>query len=178
MVLIEAESGIGWDGEVLFGAIDEKTLRNMDLLDEQAFLRALKSGNLLWKRRVLAKNKVTNYARAAIAQILSGAMSPPVLPSRAELGTGIGTPAGTDTDLWSPAVATLKSIAYAQQYLSYYAQYVTTWLTSDPIQGTWTEIGLKDAGGNLWAHAAITSNLTVNSGEMLVAQWPVQILGN
>jgi hypothetical protein len=129
-------------------------------------------------RRIQEHNTVTNYARQYIVNVLTNTISYPLqIPSQMELGTGAGTPASTDTDLWSPASATLKPISSMQPYLSYFAQYVCTWQTSDPIQGTWTEIGLKDAANNLWAHAAL-SGFVVNSGEMLVAQWAIQILGN
>lgn len=122
-------------------------------------------------------NKMTNYARGYIAQMLAGSIQGPlILPSQIELGTGSGTAAATDTDLWSPTIATMKPCSYTQVYLNYFAQYIVTWLTTDPIQGTWTEAGLKDANGNLWAHTAF--NLTINPGEMLVGQWQVQIVGN
>ncbi|AFK87699.1 hypothetical protein Tsac_2846 [Thermoanaerobacterium phage THSA-485A] len=153
---MEIKEGLKWQGEVK--------------------LLVIKDNKII--RRIQEHNTVTNYARQYIVNVLTNAISYPLqLPSQMELGTGTGTPAGTDTDLWSPASATLKPLSGIQPYLTYFAQYVCTWQTSDPIQGTWTEIGLKDAANNLWAHAAI-SNFVVNSGEMLVCQWTIQILGN
>jgi hypothetical protein len=129
-------------------------------------------------RKMQVHNTVTNYARQYMVYMLTNVISYPLLiPSKMELGTGTGTPAGTDTDLWTPASATLKLISNMQPYQSYFAQYVCTWQTTDSIQGTWTEIGLKDTNNNLWAHASLPS-FVINTGEMLVAQWAIQILGN
>lgn len=154
------KSSMEWNGDVIFKVFDEKTLK--------------------LKRQFKQKNKVMDYARSYLvsAMIAGDGSQTLYFPSKMELGTGTGTPLGNDTDLWNPVAGTMKQCSNIQQYLTFYAQYVTTWLTTDPIQNTWTEIGLFDANGNLWAHSAITSNLTINSGEMLVAQWQVQIIGN
>lgn len=153
---MEIKEGLKWNGEITF--------------------QAFKDGKLVRERK--EHNKVTNYARAYMAQMLVSPYYSPVIPSQIELGTGAGTPQATDTDLWSPAVSTLKPCSNSQVYLSYFAQFICTYLTSDPIVGTWTEVGLKDANNNLWAHAALPSGFPVYSGEMLVVQWQIQFLGN
>jgi hypothetical protein len=174
--LLTTKSDIAWDGETIFGVVEEYRARKMGLLDNpRALFHAINTGSLPFKRVALKHNKVTNYALGYIPQILTNTAPFPLqLPSQMELGTGSGTPARTDTDLWSPAAATLKPLSAMQVYLQYYMQYICTWQTSDPIQGTWTELGLKDAGGNLWAHAA--STITINTGEMLVGQWQIQMV--
>lgn len=178
-MLMQTE-GLPWDGTVHFGVIDQLAVERLGLMDDiPGLLKVIESGRMDWKRKHVQKNKVTNYARqylaTVLAQSVTGAL---ILPNQTQLGTGTGTPAATDTDLWNPVAGTLKPCSGIQVYLTYYAQFVTAWQTSDPIQGSWSEIGLKDVAGNLWAHAAITSNLTVNDGELLVSQWQVQILGN
>lgn len=176
---MRTHENLQWEGIIDFSVLDQEMVRQKGLLDNiPALLEAIKNGDIQAKQ-YRTKNKVTNYVRSYLASVLSGtATMPLVLPSKMELGTGSGTPAATDTDLWSPSSATIKPISNTQVYLNYYAQYVCTWLTSDPIQGTWTEIGLKDANSNLWAHANVTGLPTVNSGEMLIGQWQVQIIGN
>lgn len=178
MSLVKESSSLVWDGEVTFGVLDEELVRSMGLLDNPAaLLHAIEAGTLQFKRTAKNHNTVTNYARQSLVEVMTGtAPNPLPLPSQMELGTGSGTPAATDTDLWAPAAATMKPLSQTNVYLSYFAQYICTWQTSDPIQGTWSEIGLKDSSGNLWAHAAV--NITINPGEMLVGQWQIQIVGN
>lgn len=167
--VLQIKDSMTWDGVITFGVVAEMTIEEL--------MEHYKNGTVPWKRKLVKHNKVTNYARAYMVQMLTGTAVPIVLPSKMELGTGSGTPAATDTDLWAPAVATLKPLSVLQVYLTYYVQFVCTWNTADPVQGTWTEVGLKDANGNLWAHGAMSA-FTVNAGEMLVGQWAVQILGN
>lgn len=168
--VIQVRDSLAWDGVITFGVVDEMPMEEL--------MQRVKDGTLKFKRTVKQHNKVTNYARSYIAQVLTGTATIPLaFPAKMELGTGTGTPAATDPDLWSPVVGTLKSLSTIQVYLTYYAQYVCAWQSSDPITGTWTEVGLKDVNGNLWAHGAMSA-FTVNAGEMLVGQWAVQILGN
>lgn len=172
---MKIKSGCGWKGEVTLGVIDVHDFEKIG--DTNKLLELINSGKVTWKRKYINKNKVTNYALNYIAQILSSAaVLPLVFPSKMELGTGAGTPSGSDTNLWTPSAPTMKACSNIQLYLSNYAQFITTWLTSDPITGTWTEAGLFDEKNNLWAH--IASNITVNAGEMLVGQWQIQIVGN
>ena len=173
---MEQREDVAWDGKFSFGVINKDVFNKMRLQNKQAFFNALRLEEIPWKRLVQEKNTVTNYARSAMAQILISQMSPVVLPSAIELGTGTGTPAATDPALWSPSAPTLKPCAYYSLYMQYYAQFITTWSITDPIQGTWTECGLFDANSNLWAHGVM--NLTVNANEILVGQWSVQLLGN
>lgn len=168
------QEGLPWEGIISFGVLDAKDYNPL------TFEEDLKNRKICFKRKYKEKNKITNYARQYLASILvnQSLPYPLITPSKMELGTGSGTTAATDTNLWTPATATLKACSNIQTYLTYYAQYTCTWLTSDPVQGTFTEIGLFDSNNNLWAHSAIASNFTVNAGEVLVAQWSVCIQGN
>lgn len=167
---------IQWEGKFTFRVFNEKEARKQGFLDSQeSFFYALKHGLLPIKRIVKSENIVTNYARQQIVNMLTGTSN--THPSQMQLGTGSGTPSSTDTDLWSPSAGTLKQCQTIQPYLTYYAQYIVTWLSTDAIQGTWSEIGLKDSSNNLWNHSALTSIITVNSGEALTAQATIQILG-
>lgn len=177
-ILLTAQSNIAWDGQITLGVLDENLVRRLNLQD---ILLQIRAGNLSWKRQLRQSNKVTDYARQYLVKALLNTLPYPlIIPTLMELGTGTSTygPQGSDKDLWSPAAGTLKQTTTTQQYLTYYAQYICSWQTSDPIVGTWTEIGLKDSAGNLWAHAQLTSALPVYAGEMLVGQWQVQVLGN
>lgn len=181
---IETIESLGWDGILSFGIVKEEKLKKAGFLAESenglelipAFFDALKDGKIHFDRTAKSKNSVTNYTRSIIVQILTNTTQGVLGPSQMELGTGTGTTSSTDTDLWSPINGTLKPCSTIQVYLTYYAQYICTWLSTDPIQGTWTEIGLKDTKNNLWAHSALTQNLTVNSGEMLIGQWTIQMI--
>jgi hypothetical protein len=171
---MDIKDGIGWDGVLSFGIVDESLINQIGL---ENFLKCVKDGKLKWKRECKQHNKVTNYSRNYIAQMLTTPVYTPwVLPSAIELGTGTGTPAATDTNLFVPVIPTLQPCGTTQVYISYYAQYISVWQTTAPITGTWLEAGLFDINNNLWAHACF--NLTVNSGEMLIGQWQVNIQGN
>lgn len=171
--------GIRWEGRLKYSIFDEEQARKKGFLDdEESFYYAIKHGLLPIKRTSKSKNTVTNYARQQIANILTGAALSINPPNKMQLGTGSGTPTASDADLWSPSSGTLKQCQSIQPYLTYYAQFITTWLTTDNAIGTWTEIGLKDGNSNLWAHSSISSNITINTGEALTAQWQIQILSN
>lgn len=168
-----------WKGTFDFTVFDENKVRKQGFLqDEESFFYALKHGLLPVKRKIKSENAVTNYTRQQIVAILTGASSTIVFPTQMQLGTGSGSPSASDTDLWSPATNTLKQCSSIQPYLTYYAQYICTWLSSDNIQGSYSEIGIKDTSGKLWNHSALTSTITVATGEALTAQLMVQILSN
>ncbi|MDI3341836.1 MAG: hypothetical protein QJR03_15020 [Sphaerobacter sp.] len=135
------------------------------------------AGRLVWRAEY--RNTVTNYARQAIAAWLAGTANagqttaPP--PSMTALGTGTGTPAPTDTALWAEAAGTRKTCAFVQTYQTYYAEWSTQYLTTDPA-GTFTEAGLLDANGNLWAHVSMSVSKT--SSQTLTLDWKFYIQGN
>jgi hypothetical protein len=177
--MITKDEGLKWIGELEFSVFDEAKARKQGFLDNQeSFFYALKHGLLPVKQKIKSKNTVTNFARQQIVAILTNSVSSIMPPSTMQLGTGSGTPSASDTNLWSPSAATLKQCTSIQAYLTYYAQFITTWLSTDPITGTWAEVGLKDSNGNLWAHSSITSDITISTGDALSCQWSVQILSN
>ncbi len=126
-------------------------------------------------------NTLTNYARATVAKWLvavatnigQGALLP---PDRIALGTGTGTPAQTDTALWLETASTRKVNSSRQVVSGYYAQYLTQYQTTDPA-GTFTESGLFDAAGNLWAHVSL-GNVSKSATQVLTIQWKIQVKGN
>lgn len=130
-------------------------------------------------RRRVIRNTLTNFLRATVAAWLTGrnntGQAPLGPPDRIALGTGVGTPAPTDIGLWTETAGTRKACAYVQVYQGYYAQYTTQYLSTDPA-GTFTEAGLFDADGNLWAHVSLGS-VSRAGNETLTVQWKVQPKG-
>jgi hypothetical protein len=127
----------------------------------------------------LHKNTLTNYAKNASAQMWTGTVL--VTPTKIELGNGLPTPPlvttdPTDTNLWNPAPATLKTCDFATVWLSYYSQYSVTYQTTDSV-GTWTEVGLFDANGNLWSHVALNNFIKLNT-QTVTVQWQIQHLAS
>ena len=179
MNLIANDEGLKWEGKLEFSVFDEVEARKQGFLDNHdSFSYAVKHGLLPVKKKIKSHNTITNFARQQIVSILANSVSSILTPSKMELGTGSGTPSATDTDLWSPSAGTLKLCSSIAPYLTYNAQYICTWLSTDPIQGTWTEVGLKDSNNNLWAHSAISGNITISTGDALSCQWSVQILSS
>jgi hypothetical protein len=134
-------------------------------------------GNLVEDRWF--KNQLTNYARNAAAQMWCGTS----LPTPNSIQVGSGSPTApitgvqqTDTALWSPMAGTLKVVDFATVWLGYNSQYSATYQQSDAL-GTWTELGLFDANGNLWSHVQL-NNLTKDSSSTITVQWQIQHIGN
>ena len=127
----------------------------------------------------LVKNTLTNFAKNASAQMWTGTTL--VTPTKIELGNGqptlpLTTTDPTDTDLWAPVSATLKTCDFTVVWLSYYSQYSVTYQTTDAV-GTWTECGLKDSAGNLWSHVALNNFIKLNT-QTVTVQWQIQHLAS
>lgn len=177
--MITNNEGLAWEGKLEFCVFDENEARKQGLLDNQeAFFNALKNGTLPVKRKIKSKNTVTNFARQQIVSILTNSVSSIIPPSKMELGTGSGTPSASDTALWSPSAPTMKQCSSIQAYLTYYAQFITTWLSTDSIQGSWSEVGLFDSNNNLWAHSAIPLGVSISTGDAMACQWSIQIISS
>lgn len=136
-------------------------------------------------RRVI-RNKTTNYMRQAVAQWMCAAAlntgpQGVLPPDRIALGTG-SPPSGQtgasalDTALWNETAGTRKVCSYRNVTMTYYAQFNVTYQGGDP-NGTFTEAGLFDAAGNLWAHV-ILANIAKTAGSILTLQWKIQLVGN
>jgi hypothetical protein len=135
------------------------------------------NGCLIYDRTF--KNQLTNYARSASAQLWAGVH----LATPSYIQIGVGSPVypktsvdPTDTALWTPVDGTLRQCDFATVWLNYNTQYSVTYQQADAI-GTWTELGLVDANGNLWSHVML-DNFSKDSGETVTVQWQVQHIGN
>ena len=140
-------------------------------------LRHAADGSLI--SDTLHKNQLTNYARNASAQIWTGTVI--TTPTKIQLGNGVPTYPltgvdSTDTNLWTPAPATLKVCDFVTVWLSYYSQYSVTYATSEAV-GNWTEVGLFDSLGNLWSHVALNNFLKLGT-ETVTVQWQIQHLAS
>jgi len=171
---MKLKEGIGWKGNVSFGVIDKETV---DKIGMDLFLKSVRAGKAKFKREYKQHNVVTDMARGLIAQMItSPAYTAWELPSQIRLGTSKQAASSSDINLYAGVAATTKICSTVQVYNDYFAQYIAVWQTTDPIQGTWTEAGLFDVTLDLWARSVF--NITVNAGEMLIAQWQVQIISD
>jgi hypothetical protein len=142
-----------------------------------------KDGKII--EQVTYHNIATNYALGCMAQLLTGSVAGTngafTLPSYIELGTGVPTPPATDTastdaDLFAPtSPRTTENLSIIQTWLNTVAQYSSTWQSGLDPTISWTEAGLKDSNGNLWAHVVINPTI-VNLGELLTVQWQIQFV--
>jgi hypothetical protein len=127
----------------------------------------------------LHKNTLTNFAKNASAQMWTGTVL--ATPTKIELGNGAPTPPlvttdPTDTNLWAPVSATMKSCDFTTVWMSYYSQYSVTYQTTDAV-GTWTECGLFDANGNMWSHVVLNNFIKLNT-QTVTVQWQIQHLAS
>ena len=133
-------------------------------------------------RRIgVARNRLTNAYPARQAQWSAGVnntgQNPVPPPSQTQLGTG-SNPSGvlpTATALWTATAGTLKACNSISVYQTYYSQFQTQYLTSDP-SGTFTEAGLLDSASVLLAHVALS--VSKASDETLTLIWKILHQGN
>jgi hypothetical protein len=122
-------------------------------------------------------NLVTLFGLSQLVSILVGNTmaqdwQPFQGPMFMQLGTGTGTPASADTQMWVPAPET-TILCTARSYLHTYLQCVATWRPGDLTpDSTWSEVGLFDANQNMWAHTSIGS-MIIHKGEALTCQWGI-----
>lgn len=133
------------------------------------------------------RNKTNNNARAIVTNWLAGTSnitgSPGAQPgpSQMQLGTGTGTPAPTDTGLFTATAGTLIAVSGVGTYQTFYAQYTGFW--SAPPANNYSEAGLFDAAGNLWAHVLLQTSanqpyIPISTGQTLTILWKINVLGN
>lgn len=144
---------IGWHGELTFTITkDGKTVRTI-------------------KTHNIATNYVFNY----LAQLISGNASATTqgvsFPNYMKLGTGTGTPHSTDTVLWQEDSSTIQTLN-GKSCVDSSAQFNATWqeFQNSP---TYSEIGLFDSSGNMWAHASILGGITIDENEVLSCLWSI-----
>ena len=125
------------------------------------------------------KNQVTDYAASALAKWLIGqnntGQNPVLPPQYMELGTGTGTPAPTDTNLFTPVTATSQRCATFTNPSAGIAQWTSQYFGPVNNAGNYTEEGLFDANGNLWAHLVEAVTITQGLATTIVWQWTVTV---
>ncbi len=137
-------------------------------------VRNAKTGRFV--RRIVVTNTVTDELRSAVAAWLSGANinvaadRPP--PDRTALGTGTPSAAGLGVE----TAGTRKVCAYRQVYASYYAQYTTQYMATDPA-ATFTEAALFDSAGHVFAFVSL-GLVPKSTSETLTLQWKILVKGN
>ncbi len=123
-------------------------------------------------------NQITNAGAAAIASWLTGVPNRGAsgqaipYPASMELGDGTGTPSATDTDLFSPNVATNIHVTQSGPVAGspLVAQWVGVWGPQyGPYNGS--EIGLLNSQGVLYAHLLATIDLTTTASTAVTWQW-------
>lgn len=125
------------------------------------------------------KNQLTNFARSASAQLWAGISLPGGTPNQIEIGNGSPTAPKTgvdpsDSNLWAPITGTLKTCDFITTWLTYNSQYSVTYQQTE-ANGVWTEVGLKDAAGNLWSHVQV-SDFFKDDTETVTVQWQINHL--
>jgi len=134
----------------------------------------------------IIRNKTNNNARAVLAQWMTGTTNASngaaPGPSQMQLGTGTGTPAATDTGLFTAASGTLVAISNQSVYQTYYAQYQGFWPSTTPA-GNYSEVALFDPNLVLWAHVLLQTSanqpyIPLQLGQTLSVIWKINVLGN
>lgn len=138
------------------------------------------SGRLI--REQTLGNQITNGGAAAVAQWLCGvpnrgqASIAVPYPAYMELGDGTGTPAPTDTDLFSPNVATNIHVTQSAPSASnpLIAEWVGVW---GPSYGPYSagEIGLLSAQGTLFSHVMAPINLSASTSTSVTWRWATSV---
>lgn len=132
--------------------------------------RAIRTGHLIYDSGWSA-NTVTNGYLAALAGASIG--QPMAAATQTELGTGSGTPAVTDTNLFTPDASTLLTCSALTVLTSpaNTAQWVSVY--TEPT-GSYTEVGLwANDGSILYAHKMAT--VTITSGTQTTVTWQITL---
>lgn len=90
-------------------------------------------------------------------------------PSLFLLGTGSGTPAVSDTSLFSPDSNSRVSMS-ARTSAGATATFTTNYAKGQ-LNGTYTEAGMLDVNGNLMAHIVFASSLPVTTSQAATFIW-------
>jgi hypothetical protein len=123
------------------------------------------------------KNTLTNTFMNRIAQWLGGANNTganAVLgASKFQMGTGSGTPAASDTSLFTPVASSLINIAGANvsgNSVSYIINY-----PANTTSGTFTEAGLLDANNVLLTHLMLNPNISIAGNLAVTLQYTLNV---
>lgn len=125
------------------------------------------------------KNRLTYYAVSSAARLWLGEYVP--TPTRIVLGTGAPTPPLTgpsvdDTALWTADATTERACDIRTTFLTFYTEFGVNYTQGELTGTVYTEAGLFDEDGNMWAHAII--EVDQQATETAVVLWKVQHVGN
>lgn len=122
------------------------------------------------------ENQQTDWAASAVAQWYAGVnntgYNPVKPPNYMELGTGTGTPAHTDTALFTESPATNQQCSVVSASTNQ-ATFVCQYYGTSTNAGTYTEAGLKDSDGHLFGHLMAT--ISIQQGLSTTVTWVVAV---
>ncbi|MCL8207182.1 MAG: hypothetical protein K6V97_03790 [Actinomycetia bacterium] len=129
-------------------------------------------------------NQITYYAANALAAWLTGTINRGPqgvhFPHYMELGTGSGTPSPSDTALFNGVSAT--STPCSQLSVANDTPNSPIWTAvwgganAGNIAGAYSEVGLFDADGHLWAHlAGLTIEVSTSTSTTVQWQWTITV---
>ncbi len=133
---------------------------------------------------ITVPNQITYHTANALAAWLTGTINrgPQALhgPSAMELGTGSGTPSASDTALFAGVSATYQPCTELTTVSGTpdSPQWTAVWggPSAGNIAGTYTEIGLFDPNGALFAHlAGLSIQVTTVSTTAIQWQWAITV---
>ena len=131
--------------------------------------REIHTGRIVYDSGWSANTVTNGYLAALAGASLGQAMSP---ATQTELGTGTGTPAVTDTSLFTPDSATIltcSSLTLPASPINT-AQWVSVYTGPS---GSFTEVGLLAKDGTLYAHKLATVSIT--SGTQTTVTWQITL---
>ncbi|WP_156157862.1 hypothetical protein [Gordoniibacillus kamchatkensis] len=119
-----------------------------------------------------------NYTLSALSQWISGknnvGYQPVFPPSRCSLGSGSGTPAKTDTSLFTPIPNSTISMSSATPDSP--AVGTTTFIFQYPAGQVTTQVTealMSDVNGNGWFHSKFASPFTPSASQTITVQWQI-----
>lgn len=131
------------------------------------------------KRKQTFKNRLTYHAVATSARLWLGESLP--TPTKIVLGTGtppppLEGPTFDDTELWNPDPATERRCDIRTTFLTFQTEFGVNFRQGELTGTVYTEAGLFDDEGNMWAHAIV--NIDQAPTESAVLLWKIQHIGD
>lgn len=125
---------------------------------------------------ISSHNISTNYEFSALSQWLAGknntGYQPLSPPTQIQLGSGAGTPAVTDTALFSPIANTITTMSNVTAGSPTAGTSTFTFqIAAGIVTVQVTEAGLRDVSGNLWSHTMFGIPFTPSSTQTVTIQW-------
>lgn len=130
---------------------------------------------------ITAKNRLTDHARASLAALTVGEFVK--TPSRIVLGVGAPTapftgPTPDDTALWVEVSDTRRTVDVKSTFLTYTSEFGVTYDTGEVNDVDFTEAGLEDADGVMWAHVMFEMPIRKNALQTMSVRWKILHVGN